>query len=98
MEIGIWVVRIRVSLQGPKGDTGATGAKGATGATGPQGSKGADGLTTKVRLNGTDYTQSSGTIVLPQVAISTSVKEIRVVDTIPATSSQETGVLYLKFE
>ena len=91
-------------VQGLKGDTGAAGAKGATGAqgvAGPQGAagaKGADGLTTKITMNGTTYTQSGGIITLPQVATSTIVKELRVVDAIPAVASQEAGVLYLKFE
>ena len=46
-------------LRGPQGETGATGA---TGATGPAG---ADGLTTSISVNGTTYTQSGGTITLP---------------------------------
>ena len=60
--------------QGEKGETGAvgpTGAKGDTGAvgpTGPVGPTGVPGLTTKVTVNGTTYTQSGGNITLPDYA------------------------------
>ena len=65
--------------KGDKGDTGSTGPQGlkgdkgdagAAGATGPQGPKGADGLTTRITLNGSTYTQSGGTIALPALAAS----------------------------
>ena len=52
-------------IQGPKGDTGAIGPTGKTGAVGPTG---APGLTTKVTVNGTTYTQSGGNIMLPDYA------------------------------
>ncbi len=51
--------------QGIQGNQGPTGATGATGATGPTGATGKDGLTTKVKVNGETYTQSSGLITLP---------------------------------
>lgn len=41
------------------------GAPGAAGTNGTNGAKGADGLTTKIILNGTTYTQSGGTITVP---------------------------------
>ena len=59
---------------GPKGDTGAvgptgkTGPVGPTGQTGPVGPTGAPGLTTKITVNGTTYTQSGGNITLPDYA------------------------------
>ena len=56
---------------GPTGPTGATGAAGPTGAvgpTGPVGPTGVPGLTTKVTVNGTTYTQSGGNITLPDYA------------------------------
>ena len=54
-----------------KGDTGAQGPqgpKGNTGSVGPTGPIGAAGLTTKVTVNGTVYTQSGGNINLPNYA------------------------------
>ena len=54
-----------VGPQGPQGPQGPKGDKGDTGATGPQGPAGADGLTTSISVNGTTYTQVSGTITLP---------------------------------
>ena len=59
---------------GPKGDKGETGTTGAAGSpgpkgdTGPVGPTGAPGLTTKVTVNGTTYTQSGGNITLPDYA------------------------------
>ena len=50
---------------GPQGPRGEQGPKGDTGAIGPQGPAGADGLTTSISVNGTTYTQVSGTITLP---------------------------------
>lgn len=52
---------------GPTGPTGATGAEGPTGATGAMGPTGRDGLTTDIVLNNVTYTQSGGTITLPDV-------------------------------
>lgn len=54
-----------VGPQGPQGPQGPKGDKGDTGDTGPQGPAGADGLTTSISVNGTTYTQVSGTITLP---------------------------------
>ena len=53
---------------GPTGPIGETGATGAVGPTGPVGPTGAPGLTTKVTVNGTTYTQSGGNITLPDYA------------------------------
>ena len=56
---------------GPKGEDGVIGKDGATGPTGPTGAvgpTGAPGLTTKVTVNGTTYTQSDGNIALPDYA------------------------------
>ena len=49
-------------LQGPQGPQGPQGLQGSQG---PQGPKGVDGLTTKISVNGTTYTQSNGLITLP---------------------------------
>jgi hypothetical protein len=63
-----------VGPTGPQGDKGETGAAGAAGSqgpkgdTGPVGPTGAPGLTTKVTVNGTTYTQSGGNITLPDYA------------------------------
>lgn len=57
--------------QGERGETGTTGAAGSPGPkgdTGPVGPTGAPGLTTKVTVNGTTYTQSGGNITLPDYA------------------------------
>lgn len=51
--------------KGEKGDKGDKGPKGPQGPQGVQGVKGTDGLTTKVKVNGTTYTQSNGLITLP---------------------------------
>ena len=45
--------------------TGPQGPQGPQGVQGPQGIKGTDGLTTKISVNGTTYTQSNGLITLP---------------------------------
>lgn len=50
------------------GNTGPTGPTGAVGPTGPVGPTGVPGLTTKVTVNGTTYTQSGGNITLPDYA------------------------------
>ena len=42
-----------------------TGPQGPQGPQGSQGIKGTDGLTTKISVNGTTYTQSNGLITLP---------------------------------
>ena len=55
-------------IQGEVGPTGPIGETGATGAVGPTGPAGAPGLTTKVTVNGTTYTQSGGNITLPDYA------------------------------
>lgn len=47
---------------------GPPGPAGADGEPGPQGPKGEDGLVTKIKLNGTTYTHSEGTIELPDLA------------------------------
>ena len=46
-------------LKGPQGPEGPQGLQG------PEGPQGADGLTTKISVNGTTYTQSNGLITLP---------------------------------
>ena len=57
--------------QGPKGDkgdkgnTGEQGLQGIQGEQGPKGDKGEDGLTTAISVNGETYSQSNGTITLP---------------------------------
>ena len=57
--------------QGPKGDKGDTGEQGIQGPKGDKGDKGEtgavgkDGLTTSVKVNGSTYTHSNGTITLP---------------------------------
>lgn len=53
---------------GPKGEDGVIGKDGKDGPTGPVGPTGAPGLTTKVTVNGTTYTQSGGNITLPNYA------------------------------
>ena len=53
---------------GPKGEDGVIGKDGKDGPTGPVGPTGAPGLTTKVTVNGTTYTQSNGNITLPDYA------------------------------
>ena len=53
---------------GPKGEDGVIGKDGKDGPTGPVGPTGAPGLTTKVTVNGTTYTQSGGNITLPDYA------------------------------
>ena len=55
-------------IQGPPGPQGIQGEVGPTGETGPVGPTGAPGLTTKVTVNGTTYTQSDGNISLPNYA------------------------------
>ena len=55
-------------LTGPTGHTGATGPtgpQGPTGATGADGPTGANGLTTAISVNNETYTQTAGTIILP---------------------------------
>src|SRR5690554_5348704 len=54
-----------LSFTVPKGDKGDKGDTGAQGPKGDKGDNGSDGLTTKISLNGTTYTQSGGTITLP---------------------------------
>lgn len=54
--------------KGDKGDAGTDGAPGAAGDQGPVGPTGAAGLTTEVTVNGTTYTQSEGSIALPNYA------------------------------
>ena len=54
--------------QGPKGDTGEQGPQGLQGEQGiqgPKGDKGEDGLTTAISVNGETYSQSNGTVTLP---------------------------------
>ena len=51
--------------KGDKGEPGEKGPQGIQGEQGSQGPKGNDGLTTKVKVNGTTYTQSNGLITLP---------------------------------
>ena len=51
--------------QGPKGDKGDTGEQGLQGEQGPKGDKGEDGLTTAISVNGETYSQSNGTVTLP---------------------------------
>lgn len=57
-----------VGPTGPKGEDGVIGKDGKDGPTGPVGPTGAPGLTTKVTVNGTTYTQSGGNITLPDYA------------------------------
>ena len=52
-------------LQGLQGPEGPQGLQGPEGAQGPKGPKGADGLTTKISVTGSTYTQSNGLITLP---------------------------------
>ena len=52
-------------IQGPPGPQGIPGEMGPTG---PKGDAGEPGLTTKVTVNGTTYTQSDGNITLPDYA------------------------------
>lgn len=52
-------------IQGPPGPQGIPGEMGPTG---PKGDAGKPGLTTKVTVNGTTYTQSDGNISLPDYA------------------------------
>ena len=58
----------QIDHMGNTGPTGPTGATGAVGPTGPVGPTGVPGLTTKVTVNGTTYTQSGGNITLPDYA------------------------------
>ena len=53
---------------GIQGPPGPQGIQGEVGPTGPVGPTGAPGLTTKVTVNGTTYTQSGGNITLPDYA------------------------------
>lgn len=50
---------------GKEGPPGPPGPQGPPGPEGPEGPKGADGLTTAISVNGQTYTQSGGTITLP---------------------------------
>ena len=52
-------------IQGPKGDKGDPGEQGIQGEQGPKGDKGEDGLTTAISVNGETYSQSNGTVTLP---------------------------------
>ena len=58
--------------KGDKGERGEKGEKGEKGEQGVQGVKGTDGLTTKISVNGTTYTQSNGLITLPNYPSSPS--------------------------
>lgn len=51
--------------QGPKGDTGEQGPQGEQGPEGPQGPGGVPGAPSTITVNGKKYTQSNGTITLP---------------------------------
>ena len=51
--------------RGEKGEQGIQGIQGDKGNKGDKGDKGLDGLTTKISVNGTTYTQSNGLITLP---------------------------------
>ena len=51
--------------RGEKGEQGIQGIQGIQGDKGDKGDKGADGLTTKIKVNGTTYTQTNGLITLP---------------------------------
>lgn len=53
---------------GIQGPPGPQGIQGEVGPTGPKGDRGEPGLTTKVTVNGTTYTQSDGNISLPDYA------------------------------
>ena len=53
---------------GIQGPPGPQGIQGEVGPTGPKGDTGEPGLTTKVTVNGTTYTQSDGNISLPDYA------------------------------
>ena len=53
---------------GIQGPPGPQGIQGEVGPTGPKGDAGEPGLTTKVTVNGTTYTQSDGNISLPDYA------------------------------
>ena len=53
---------------GIQGPPGPQGIQGEMGPTGPKGDAGEPGLTTKVTVNGTTYTQSDGNISLPNYA------------------------------
>ena len=63
--ISSYISSHKSELTGPQGPQGPQGPKGSQGAQGPQGIKGTDGLTTKISVNGTTYTQSNGLITLP---------------------------------
>ena len=52
-------------LKGERGEKGEQGIQGIQGDKGDKGDKGLDGLTTKISVNGTTYTQSNGLITLP---------------------------------
>ena len=70
-EQGIQGPKGEQGIQGPKGDKGDTGEQGPQGIQGeqgiqgPKGDKGEDGLTTAISVNGETYSQSNGTVTLP---------------------------------
>ena len=63
--ISSYISSHKSELTGPQGPRGPQGPQGSQGAQGPQGIKGTDGLTTKISVNGTTYTQYNGLITLP---------------------------------
>ena len=79
--------------QGLQGIQGEPGEKGEQGLQGIQGKPGKDGLTTTVSINNNKYTHVNGTITLPNIVQSETIKQIVIVDSLP--SVEEDGVLYL---
>ena len=63
--ISSYISSHKSELTGPQGSQGPQGPQGPQGVQGPQGIKGTDGLTTKISVNGTTYSQSNGLITLP---------------------------------
>lgn len=84
-----------VGPTGPKGEDGVIGKDGKDGPTGPigptgpVGPTGAPGLTTKVTVNGTTYTQSDGNITLPDYAKIGTVTTNQVLSKIEYTTETE---------
>ena len=72
-------------IQGVQGEKGDKGDKGDTGATGK------DGLTTSIKVNGSTYTHSNGTITLPNYTL--DVNTVKAKDTSISSVSTDMDVL-----
>lgn len=81
------------TLKGAKGDQGEQGPQGPAGekgADGAPGKNGKDGLTTAIKIGENTYTQTAGTITLPEALLDTTIgSNFTVVNTVGGVAAGE---------